>query len=289
MAKYDINYSCGHGSVEKQLFGKHDERERKIKWMESNMLCPSCYKEKIKKQDDEAEKKAFVTLDYIPDNISIKIELSGQIEKNKEEFKKLGYYLGNSSSGGVLDSIFGGKESRSYQIKYQIKTEEDIKGLENWFSDRFKELSILGYKPQNTLSAIDLEFVRNEVLKIHEKSKQEIEKKEKLEEVLKTDPKPEISPLRKRIKEIEEKENSKWNGKIYGKKGDYNFYVNNKKYNASDNEVEERERINKEIDKWKERNKDLMSKGGEIPDLTKPQKGHWLYNSLDWLMNMTKF
>jgi hypothetical protein len=38
---------------------------------------------------------------------------------------------------------------------------------------------------------------------------------------------------------------------------------------------------------WIEENK--YKDGGEIPDLTKPQKGHWLYNSLDWLMNMTKF
>ncbi|MFY9191045.1 MAG: hypothetical protein WAN89_07285 [Lawsonella sp.] len=42
MAKYNINYSCGHkGTV--GLVGKYSERERKIEWMEQG-VCPDCYK-----------------------------------------------------------------------------------------------------------------------------------------------------------------------------------------------------------------------------------------------------
>ena len=38
MAKYNITYSCGHeGTV--QLFGKSEERERKIKYYEEFGLC----------------------------------------------------------------------------------------------------------------------------------------------------------------------------------------------------------------------------------------------------------
>lgn len=50
MAKYDVNYSCGHfGRI--QLFGKYEERERKIRWFEQYGVCPDCYREQ-----KEAEK-----------------------------------------------------------------------------------------------------------------------------------------------------------------------------------------------------------------------------------------
>ena len=42
MAKYTVNYNCGHtGTVE--LFGKTKIRYEKIEWMERNQICPDCY------------------------------------------------------------------------------------------------------------------------------------------------------------------------------------------------------------------------------------------------------
>ena len=42
MAKYDVTFKCGHtGTVE--LFGKSEERERKLRWYEKNAICPDCY------------------------------------------------------------------------------------------------------------------------------------------------------------------------------------------------------------------------------------------------------
>lgn len=43
MAKYNIAYSCGH-TVEKQLFGKHVERERYMAWASESGHCPACAK-----------------------------------------------------------------------------------------------------------------------------------------------------------------------------------------------------------------------------------------------------
>ena len=44
--KYTLTYSCGHtGTV--QLYGKTEERERKIKYYEEYGLCPECYKKQI--------------------------------------------------------------------------------------------------------------------------------------------------------------------------------------------------------------------------------------------------
>ena len=48
MARYDITYSCGHEG-EVRLFGKSADRERKIEWMESTLVCPDCLREKADK------------------------------------------------------------------------------------------------------------------------------------------------------------------------------------------------------------------------------------------------
>lgn len=52
MAKYGIVYSCGHAG-EVELYGKEEERRRKIKWYEDEGVCPECYKA----QREEAERK----------------------------------------------------------------------------------------------------------------------------------------------------------------------------------------------------------------------------------------
>lgn len=44
MAKYEVNFSCGHTEV-KELFGKTSERERKINYWEKYGVCTSCYRE----------------------------------------------------------------------------------------------------------------------------------------------------------------------------------------------------------------------------------------------------
>lgn len=52
MAKYSVTYSCGHSGTE-QLFGKMEDRERKLDWYTRVGVCPSCYKAKMS-QDVEA-------------------------------------------------------------------------------------------------------------------------------------------------------------------------------------------------------------------------------------------
>jgi len=56
MAKYSITFTCGHEETH-QLFGRHREKERRIEWMENNMVCSECYK----KQIQEARKTATAT------------------------------------------------------------------------------------------------------------------------------------------------------------------------------------------------------------------------------------
>lgn len=42
--KYDVNFSCGHKETI-ELFGKTNERERKISYFKKYGVCSCCYKE----------------------------------------------------------------------------------------------------------------------------------------------------------------------------------------------------------------------------------------------------
>ena len=42
--KYDVTYSCGHTDTV-ELFGKTEDRDRKLHWMETEGMCPDCYRE----------------------------------------------------------------------------------------------------------------------------------------------------------------------------------------------------------------------------------------------------
>ena len=44
--KYEVDFSCGHtGKVE--LYGKSEDRNKRIKYLEKYGICPECYKEQI--------------------------------------------------------------------------------------------------------------------------------------------------------------------------------------------------------------------------------------------------
>jgi len=55
MAWYDVTYSCGH-SESIQLYGKHTDRESRIKYLEGT-LCPACYLKKIQEETEKTTKE----------------------------------------------------------------------------------------------------------------------------------------------------------------------------------------------------------------------------------------
>jgi hypothetical protein len=57
MAKYDVDFSCGH-TAEVQIFGKSKDRQSRIKWLERCGICPDCYRAQKEKEKKEAEEKA---------------------------------------------------------------------------------------------------------------------------------------------------------------------------------------------------------------------------------------
>ena len=67
MAKYTATYKCGH-TEEIQLFGKYDERERKLNKM-AETLCPHCKREQNEQRTgimlDGSDKQANWAYDII--------------------------------------------------------------------------------------------------------------------------------------------------------------------------------------------------------------------------------
>jgi len=65
MARYTIHFSCGH-TEERQLFGKEDDRQRKIKYFQEQGLCSKCWEERKQleyEKKKEAEKKIADDMD----------------------------------------------------------------------------------------------------------------------------------------------------------------------------------------------------------------------------------
>jgi hypothetical protein len=52
MAHYDVHYSCGH-TADIQLFGPNRERQRRLEWLESQGLCPGCFRDKKARENAE--------------------------------------------------------------------------------------------------------------------------------------------------------------------------------------------------------------------------------------------
>lgn len=59
--KYDVTFSCGH-TEEVQIYGKTEERERKIKYYGKSGLCSECYKKKM--NEEIAENCEEVVMSY---------------------------------------------------------------------------------------------------------------------------------------------------------------------------------------------------------------------------------
>lgn len=65
MAKYTVKFSCGHENV-MQLFGKEKDRQSKIEYFERYGLCPECYKAKMEREREIANKEAMEKAKNLP-------------------------------------------------------------------------------------------------------------------------------------------------------------------------------------------------------------------------------
>ena len=251
MAKYRINYACGHGSYEEQLYGKGSERERRIEWLKANKVCLDCYKAHKQAEDAAAPKHAKICLVPSAEPI-ISIEVSGQIEANKQALYAAGYRWSNSNDGGLFSYFSARPAKKALMLLCKVESPEHAGA---WITEHGDVLEALGYSVAATLNPIDINYLAKLLQDRAGKADAKAQARAKLDEITASDPEPAISLLRKRIAELEKSSGQKWNGKIYGHQGRYNFYVANEKYDAGDAEVAEREATNKQRSTWKEKYK----------------------------------
>jgi len=239
MAKYNITYSCGHeGTV--QLFGKSEERERKIKYYEEFGLCTECYK---KQKQEENAKLGFLIGGSVADTLSGKGEIqiclsfAGDTLPHKEEIKALGYRW---TAVDASQMAYMRKPDMGWVkvVPYEHLEEEKEKAFaigakETEISDR--ELANQKERYQEMLSEQKLFRKRN---------KKKLEAQKQLADLLPE--KPECI------------RDGHWNEKVYGKAGRYSIYLDGNKVNISDEEAVGLEEYLGNMEKYRKKKKELM-------------------------------
>lgn len=65
MAKYDVTYKCGHTETV-QLYGKIDDRMKKIEWMEQHAVCSECKRKETEEKHRQEYEKALQQSESLP-------------------------------------------------------------------------------------------------------------------------------------------------------------------------------------------------------------------------------
>lgn len=105
--KYDVTCSCGHTATV-ILFGKTEDRERKIYWMETAGKCPECYKKWKAEQDEEKIQKVLEHI-ALP-KLTAKSEK--QLDYAEEKRRQYIIYDSNNRLGLLYDVMHPTDEQR---------------------------------------------------------------------------------------------------------------------------------------------------------------------------------
>lgn len=207
--KYDITYSCGHDGVV-TLFGKNKEREKKLEWYADCAVCPECYKAQMAAK--EAAEPLTVHLSatmQIDDNGQpiICVWLSGNTRPLKDDIKACGFHWTVRNAGRDMMSL---REKQCW-CKYVTlpKLEAAIVPI--------KALGAIVDQSQSAADIISREIVASAAAEFA--AKQEA-----------------IAAIEKPVKPACIK-GGRWNGKIYGRQGNYSVYIDDEKRTLSDSDV----------------------------------------------------
>lgn len=233
MAKYSITYSCGHEAVV-ELFGKVEERKKKIEYFEKNGLCRECYK---KKMEETAKAEGLIfnasilpRVDLSDGSFLINVWFSGDTKPLKDDIKALGYKWCEleTTTESMLSAdrplFFWNKVVKANSLKAEIEVA--------------KELGVITFH-------VSQKFWDKVDCQIATKAKKEWEEKhEKITELKKPEPPAKIKGC-------------KWNGVVYGKSGNYSIYPNGEKTSITDDEADEIKRYLEEKEVYFKRVKEI--------------------------------
>lgn len=265
MAKYDVKYKCGHeGTVE--LFGNQDERYRKIEWMEHNMLCPACYKAHLNDIKANAEKEVLCRWEAPSHNvldiyfiILVACNTADQAVFEGRGYKKAAYYTYGHQHIAIDEykyyKLFSQKDYLQdgtipllyKKIVINANIVDDIKKEQ-------QKIEEMGYK---NIDKENWETAKiEELLKTYEKEIKAADENELEHEKL--NPKPNSNCFDFMKEKHGENYKNSWNGKIYGRRGDYNYYIKGINYSCTDEQRDAIIDYQKAFEKWREKEEELI-------------------------------
>ncbi|MBO5449823.1 MAG: hypothetical protein J5994_10940 [Ruminococcus sp.] len=198
--KYDITYSCGHtGTVE--LFGKSDDRHRRLEWLKENALCPECYKEQHKDDPVVVKVTPFGSVKGTGEPVFL-TEICGNTRPHKGAIKNIGFeWDGICWHRKLYMSQLDDFENAVMQIG-NVKLDDSYVNIR-------REMENLPDEAKELLAKFHAEW--------DEKKKGYV-----------VPEKPALLSSGKR-----------WNGKVYGKSGNFSVYLDGEKVNVSDAEADD--------------------------------------------------
>lgn len=101
MAKYQINFKCGH-TGEEILFGKSEARRKRIAWLEENKECVACWKAANRNNED----LPLITARILKPYEEVEIIYTGNTFPVKDELRAWGYSFGEFVLDGSLGVAF---------------------------------------------------------------------------------------------------------------------------------------------------------------------------------------
>jgi hypothetical protein len=235
MAKYNVTFSCGHTET-KELFGKHTDRERKIKWFEEEGLCSECYKKHMQEEREKMPLILNIGLDvYAHSDTPFELSFGGNSYSVKDDIKALGFRWGEIEGG--FASIMDLKPNCAWIKRVSF---DDLNAEIEKIKNCFPEIEI-----KKVFTDVDIGAYKYAVEK---KNARESACKEELETVQRPIT-PECYPK------------GKWNGKFYGSstKG-YCIYIDGEKTPVSNQEKEEIEKYQSEMELYRNKAKKIKQK-----------------------------
>lgn len=212
--KYTITMSCGHEDTV-DLVGKGSDRERKIEYFKSFGLCKECYRKKMEEDALNTPLSFNATvLPYINEengNILLNVWFDGNTKPYKDAIKSLGGY--RWSERNSADDAFSFKKSPMCWNK--------IIAVECLDSEIEKAKSIGAECVTNEKGLFAMTHYQIAL----NKHKEWIERHSKIAEIVA----PDIPDILK---------DRKWNGRIYGREGNYSIYPDGEKVTISDEDAE---------------------------------------------------
>lgn len=218
-----VKYSCGHGEHDIEIKGLDPKEDAsRIYWFEHNIVCDTCYKNKTKNKtgnnsvfkDDTLPPTVNCTYEKEKSYSYLKFVASGKLNENKDKLKSIGFRWDKQPE---VDENTG-KTYQKWVMIYTFKLFSFEEMQE--FLPKFRELiESIGYKLYTDMFDLPVSEIKKDIEKFQN------------------------SNIYNGCYEFMKEKHglikfNSWNGKIYGSSGNKSYYIDNTKYDITDDEAD---------------------------------------------------